>query len=121
VDAPAGRAGLRLPRRSDRAQDAADDFDPVVFDLQLHRRVFAELLVSAAVPRVAGHRHGSGAAGRGSAGDGDLAGPLARLHGRGSARVVGYRLYAVEFSIRRILPLYRLAWDAVGGDSSGLG
>src|ERR1700758_4386951 len=54
VDAPGGRDRFGLARRSNRAQDAANDFNPMVFYLQLYRRVFAELLVFTAVSRIAG-------------------------------------------------------------------
>ena len=48
--------------------------------------------VPAGVPRAARHRHGRRMAGRRGAGDGDLADPLARLHERRPAGLVGPRL-----------------------------
>jgi hypothetical protein len=42
-------------------------------------------------------------AGRRRLGDGDLAGALARLHGRGAARLLGHRLHAVERGLRPVL------------------
>src|SRR4029079_1669530 len=99
--------------RSSRAQTAADDLDPLVFDLQLHRRIFTELLVSVPVSRAARHRHGRGMAGRCGARDGILADPLARLYERRAAGLVGSRLCAVE---RRLWPAFRrdrLAWPGV--------
>ena len=64
VAAPHRRGGFGLARRSGRTQDPADDLDPVVFDLQLHRRLLAELRVPVFLPRAAWHRHGRGMAGR---------------------------------------------------------
>ena len=46
-------------------------------------------------------------------GDGDLATAFARLHERGSARLVEYRLPAVERDLRAVLRHYRLARHAV--------
>src|SRR5207302_1525150 len=64
VVAAAGRRGrLGMAGRPHRPQDAADDLDPVVFDLHLHRRLLAGVLVSLSVPRAAGHRHGRRVAG----------------------------------------------------------
>jgi SHS family lactate transporter-like MFS transporter len=37
------------------------------------------------------------------AGDGDLAGPLARLHGRGDAGLLGNRVFVVECALRALL------------------
>ena len=66
-----GAVALGLARRPDRPQDAADDLDLLVLDLQLHRRLFADLPVPAGLPHLARHRHGRGMAGRRGAGDGD--------------------------------------------------
>src|ERR1700747_2281996 len=51
-------------RAPGRPENAADDLDPVVLDLQLHRRLLADLHVPADLPHVARHRHGRGMAGR---------------------------------------------------------
>src|SRR6202023_4365882 len=64
------------------------------------------------VPRASRHRHGRGVAGRRRPRDGDLAGALARLHGRGDAGLVGDRVPDVERDLRVVLQLYRLAWPA---------
>src|SRR6516162_1106441 len=89
VDA-AGRCDrVGLARRPDRAQDPADGLDRLVFAVQLHCQLFSGFLVSVPVSRTARHRHGSGMAVRRGAGDGAMAGPLARLYGRGAAGLVG--------------------------------
>ena len=44
VDAAGRRDRLGLARRPGRPQDAADDLDLLVLDLQFHRRLFADLL-----------------------------------------------------------------------------
>jgi SHS family lactate transporter-like MFS transporter len=96
VDAAGGRHRLGLARRSDRAQETADDLDRLVFGVQLHCRVFSGFLVSIPVSRLARHRHGCGMALRRGAGDGNLADPLAWVHGRRAASLVGHRRPAVE-------------------------
>lgn len=55
-----------------------------------------------------------GMACRFGAGNGDLAGSLAWLHGRRAARLMGHRLHAVERHLRPVLFLHRLARHAVG-------
>src|SRR5205085_2187860 len=97
-----------------RAQDAADDLDLLVLDLQFHRRFFADFLVSAGVPYPARYRHGRGMAGRRGPGNGELADPFARLYERGAARLLEHRLSAVERALRTVLRLHRLAWLVVG-------
>src|SRR5215469_13244927 len=104
MDAARWRRRLGLARRSDRAQNPADDLDLLVFDLQLHRRVFADFYVFVDLPYLARHRHGCGMAGRCGAGDGNLAATLARFHERRSARLVEHRLSALE---RDLWPLLR--------------
>ena len=44
MDAAGRRGRFGLARRSGRTQDAADDLDLLVFDLQFHRRIFADVL-----------------------------------------------------------------------------
>src|ERR1700679_2307264 len=44
---------LRMARRSHRTQDAVDDLDPVVLDLQLRRRSVADLRTALPVSRAA--------------------------------------------------------------------
>ena len=56
-----GSGWLGPPSR--RAQDAADDLDPLVFARPL-RRPLAELRAALPVPRAARYRHGCGVAGR---------------------------------------------------------
>src|SRR5271165_65774 len=92
VAAARRRSRLGMARRPDRAQDAADDLDPVVFDLQFHRRLLADVWVSLSVPRAAGHRHGRGMAGRRGSRDGVLAGALPRVHERDAAGLVEPRI-----------------------------
>ena len=86
------RGRLGVARRPDRPQDAADDLDPVVFDLQLHRRLLADIWVSLSVSRAARHRHGRRMAGRRGARDGVLAGALPRVHERDAAGLVEPRV-----------------------------
>src|SRR3954464_108039 len=102
----------RLARRPDRPQDAADGLDRVVLDLQLLGRLVAELFLIVPIPRPARHRHGSGMAGRGRPRDGELAGPLTRLHGCGDAGLMGDWVSAVEPDLRLVLRRDRLAWPA---------
>src|SRR5258705_4060665 len=113
VDAAARRGRIGLARRSDRPQGAADDLDLLVFDLQFHRRIFADLAVSAGVPHPAGHRHGGRVAGRRGLGDGAMADPLPRLYERGAAGLVEYRVPAVERDLGRVWRLYRVARHVV--------
>ena len=94
VAAAGRRDRVRLARRSGRAEDPADDLDPLVLDLQLHRRLLAHLRLPVLLPRAARHRHGSGMAGRRIARHGILAGALARTDEFGAARLVGARLPA---------------------------
>src|SRR5262249_50818515 len=109
VDAPRRRGLLRLARRSPRAATAADDLDPRLFRVQLHRRLLANLLVSVPVPRAPRLLHGRGMAGRRRVGHGAMAATLARLYEWGSAGIVGHRLFAVERGLRAALQLDRLA------------
>src|SRR5260370_33800929 len=108
MDAAYRRDRQRLARRPDRPQDAADDLDRLVLGLQLPGRPGAELFPAVSVPGIARHRHGRGMAGRRRPRDGDLAGALARLHGRGDAGLGGDRLPDVECDLRAVLQLYRL-------------
>ncbi len=66
-----GAVRLGLAGGSGRAPNTADDLDPVVFGLQLLRRLLADLRAPVPVPRAARHRHGRGMAGRRGARDGD--------------------------------------------------
>src|SRR5271165_236134 len=121
VDAACRRGRLGLARRSDRPQDTADDFDRLVFGVQLHRRLFPDLLVSAAVSDPVGHRHGGGMAGWRGAGNGDLAAALSWLYEWGFARVVGSRLSAVEWRLLVVVRPIRLARHAVDRHLAGIG
>src|SRR5271165_1946801 len=112
VDALIGCNRLGLAGRSGRAQDAADDLDRMVFRLQLHRRLFPDILVSVPVPRAPGHRHGGGMAGRRSLGDGAMADPIARFYGRDAASILGPWRGAVERRLRPSIRLDRLARPA---------
>ncbi len=62
VDAVRWRGRRRMDGRPDGAARPADDLHPMVLDLQLHRRLLADLPVPAGVPHPAGHRHGRGMA-----------------------------------------------------------
>src|SRR5439155_24000031 len=44
--------------------------------------------------------------------DGDMAGAIARLHGRRDAGLVGDRVLVVECDLWAVLQLHRLAWPA---------
>ena len=121
VAAAGGRRRLRLARRSHRAQDAIDDLDPVVLDVQPVRRPLAELRAALPVPRAARHRHGCGVARRRRARHGVVAGPLARPHERRAAGVVEYRLPAVEPRLRTAVRQDRLARLADPRRSAGFG
>src|ERR1700756_4743349 len=103
MDAAGRRDRLELARRPDRAKNPVDDFDRLVFAVQLHCELFPGLLVSVSVSRPARHRHGSGMAVRRSAGDGTMANPLARLYGRRAASLVGPRRAAVKRGLRLAL------------------
>ena len=119
VAAPGRRDGVGLAGRSGGPEDPADDLHPVVLDLQLHRRLLAELRVPVVLPRAARHRHGRRVAGRRVAGDGVLAGALARFHERRAARLLGSRLPAVQRGLRPVLRLHRLARHAVDRHPAG--
>ena len=121
VAAFGGRHGIGVAGRSGRAEIAADDLDPLVLDLQLHRRFFTELLVSVPVSRAARHRDGRGMAGRRCARDGILANPLARLYERGAAGLVGPRLCAIERRLRFALRGDRLARPFMARRAARLG
>ena len=80
------------------------------------------------VRALAGHRDGRGMAGRRGAGDGILARPLARLHVRRAARLVGPGLRAVGAGLRlpvlaarSLAPGLWLARHADPGRAAGLG
>ena len=85
----AGRHRLRLARRSDRPQDAADDRDPRLFAVQPRRRPGADLHVPVCRPRHSRLLHGRGMAGRIGPGDGNLAAALARASWAASCRAPG--------------------------------
>ena len=74
----------RMGRKS-----AADDLYPVVLDLQFHRRLLADLYVSAVVPHAAGNWHGRGVASRRRSGNGNLADPVPRTDVGGAAELLG--------------------------------
>src|SRR5215470_12271883 len=119
VDAPSRRDRRRLARRPNGPQDAANDLDRRLLVLQFHRRFLAELLVFAAISDVARRLHGGGVAGRRGLGDGDLADPLARLYGRGFARIVGSRRGFVGRRVRPAIRFYRLARPIDDGGVAG--
>src|SRR6516164_404381 len=121
MDAFGGRGLLGLAWRSRRPPHPADDLDPVVFALQLYCGLLADFLVPVRVPRAAWLRHGCRVAGRRSPCDGKLAYTLARLYERGTAGVVGHRVFAVERRLWAALHLDRLArpalaWHPAGAD-----
>src|SRR6516164_7288919 len=120
MDAFGGCGLLGLAWRSRRPPHPADDLDPVVFALQLYCGLLADFLVPVRVSRAARLRHGRRMAGRRGLGDGKLADPLARLHERGTARVLGHRLFAVERRLWAALHLDRLARPALARDSAGI-
>ncbi len=119
VAAPAGRDRLRVACRSGWAENPVDDLDPRLFAVQLRRRVLADLPVPVRMPGRARYFHGSGMAGRRRAGDGILAGALARFHERHVAGLVGSGLPVVERDLRAALYLVGLARDAVGRHRAG--
>ncbi len=121
VDAAGRCHRLGLGRRSGRAQISADDLDPRLFAVQFHRRVFADLLVSAVLPRAARPLYGCRMAGRRVPRDGDLADPLARLYERRLAGLVGSRLSAVEPDLWPLFQIHRLARHAVDRHRTGAG
>src|SRR4029077_9096712 len=102
------RGLLRMGRRPPRAAAAADDLNPRLFIVQLHRRLLANLLVPVPVPRTPRLLHGSGMAGRCSLGYGAMAAALARLDEWGFAGLMGDRVSAVERGIRAALSHDRL-------------
>ncbi len=87
--------GLRLACRPGGPQAPADDLDPGVFGVQLHRRVLADTDVSGRLPHRAWCVHGRGMARRRGPGDGELADPVPRVHEWGSAGILGDRLRVV--------------------------
>jgi hypothetical protein len=91
---------LRMARRSHRTQDAVDDFDPVVLDLQLRRRSVADLRTALPVPRASRHWHGCGVARRRCARHGVMADPFARAYERRAAGLVEHRILAVQPRVR---------------------
>src|SRR5881392_3736139 len=64
VDAAGRRRRIGLARRPYRPQDAADDLDLLVLDLQFHRGLLADFSLPADLPYPPRHRHGRGMAGR---------------------------------------------------------
>src|SRR5689334_23050794 len=118
--AAAGRGGwLGMAGRPDRPQDAADDLDPVVFDLQLHRRLFADVRVPVFVPRVARHRHGCRMARRRGSRNGVLAGALPGLYERAAAGLVEPRVPLGQSDLWARVQCNRLAWVADDRGPSG--
>jgi hypothetical protein len=121
VDAIGRRHGLGLGGRSNGPQEAADDLDRLVFGRQPARRAGAELRAVVPVPRAAGHRHGRRMAGRCGIGHGTVADPLARLHVRGAARVVGTWGPVIGPRLWLALQLDRLARSIDHRGVAGLG
>src|SRR6202022_3883742 len=113
VDASRRWCRLGLAWGSGRAPPPADDLDPRLFAVQLHRRFLAGLLVSVPVSRSARLFHGGGVAGRRGVGHGAMADPLARADERDIAGVVGHRLPAVERRLWAAVHLDRLARPVV--------
>ena len=114
-----GAVGLGLARRPDRPQDAADDLDPLVFDLQLHRRLLADLLFLLVFRTLLGIGMGAewpaGAA---------LAMETWPMRSRGfmsgvlqGSWGIGFLLSSVH--LRAVLRLYRLARHAVDRRAAG--
>ena len=77
-------------------------------DLQLHRRLLADLRLPVLLPRAARHRHGRGMAGRRLAGDGILAGALARLHESACCKAPGGSGFLLSSAA------YGLLYDSIG-------
>ena len=119
MDASRRRCGFGLARRPGRPQDPADDFDPGLFNLQLHRRVFAGTVLLVHLPRSARHLHGGRVARWRCLSDGKLADPLAWVHEWGLARLLGHRIRVVEPYLWSALRFYRLARYAVGRRAAG--
>ncbi len=90
VDAAGGRHRVRLARRSDGPQEAADDRDPRLFAVQLRRRLLAHLPVPVLRPRAcsACSWAPSGPPVRALAME-TLAAALARVHGRQCCKARG--------------------------------
>src|SRR5580700_3187607 len=106
--APGWSDGIRLAGRSDGAPSASDDLHSLVFHLQFPRGLLAKLHLPVRDPGAVGHRHGRGMAGWCGAGDGILAGAVARADVRRVAGVLGVGLRAVR-------PGLRLPVRTVGG------
>ena len=89
VDAAGRRSQFWLDERSSWPTPAADDLDPRLFRMQLHRRVLTDFLVFVFVPCPAGFLYGRRMAGRRGPGDGTVADPLARVYEWRFARARG--------------------------------
>ncbi len=100
---------FRLAGRSHRPQEAADDLDRLVLRLQFHRRLLPELRLPVLLPCNPRHWYGRGVAGGSLARHGILADPVARLHGRRHAGIMGPGRPAVGSCIRSAVRLHRLA------------
>ena len=111
----------RLDGRPDGPASAADDLHPVVLDLQLHRRVLADLPVPVGVPHAAGYRHGRGMARRRRAGGRKLAGALTRPDVERAARLLGLGLSDRRRAVCHGVRSDRLARHAVDGRAAGFG
>src|ERR1044071_2907718 len=83
------RHSLRLVGRPFGTTSAADDFDPVVFDMQSTGRALADFHLPVRDPCAAGHWNGRRMASRRGAGHGVLARPLTGIHVRRAAKILG--------------------------------
>ena len=114
--APGRCDGFRLVGRPYGAPGTADDLHPVVLDLQPPRGLLTQFYIPVRGPGAAGHRDGRGMAGRCGAGDGVLAGTVARLHVRCAARLMGAGLRVVGARLRpAVLAARSLASRAMAG------
>jgi hypothetical protein len=98
--APGWSDGIRLAGRSAGTPSASDDLHSLVFHLQFPRGLLAQLYLPVRDPGAVGHRHGGGMAGRRGAGDGILAGAVARADVRRLAGVLGVGLRTVRPGLR---------------------
>src|SRR5262249_32948389 len=120
-DASRRRDSSGVDGRSARPQEASDDFNRLVFGLQLHRGLFTYLLVFAAVSHSAWHRHGCRMASRRRTSNGTMAATNAPFYEWRAARVVGAWLPSVECMLLAALRQLGLAWHAMDRHPPGVG